>query len=269
MNRDMLRCLFLSLCLAGLTQAQVNAPRIGFARFGDGSLRAVYGLQASFVLGKPVLQSVTAASFSDDGGLVATPGHIQLLSRDGSVVSDCESTDPAPVLNMDGDGSTAVAWLPASQTILHWEQGMCQSVSLPAPLTEHVTSISVAGHVAKLLAIQDNAVSEIAIGLDSGNRISERFLPDVKAPGIKQKGMVLFRGENGLELISPAGAHETVPLSAPDLQIERIAADWIHLSSRKTNQHWVLHLTGPKPHLSELPSPVASPAAAVLVRGEQ
>src|SRR5579875_1764717 len=93
----------LPVCFAaGLLPAQVSIPRIGLARYADGSVWAVNGLRANFVLGTRLLTTVTAASFSDAGGLVAIPGEIDLIRPDGSVVGRYRTDETQPLLDIPG-----------------------------------------------------------------------------------------------------------------------------------------------------------------------
>ncbi len=111
----------LPACLvAGLLSAQVSVPRIGLVRYADGSVWAVNGLKANFVLGTRLLTGVTAASFSDAGGLVAIPGEIDLIRLDGSVVGRYRTDEPQPVLDISGELSSATVYLPSTHTALHW-----------------------------------------------------------------------------------------------------------------------------------------------------
>lgn len=111
----------LPVCLAvGFACAQVSTPRIGLVRYTHGSVWTVNGLKANFVLGKRLFTSVSAASFSDTGGLIAVPGEIDLVRLDGSVVGKCPTEEPAPILDISGDLTTASVLLPATHMLLRW-----------------------------------------------------------------------------------------------------------------------------------------------------
>ena len=111
----------LPVCFAaGLLPAQVSIPRIGLVRYADGSVWAVNGLKANFVLGTRLMTGVTAASFSDAGGLVAIPGEIDLLRLDGSVVGRYRTDETQPVLNIPGALTSATIYLSSSHTLLRW-----------------------------------------------------------------------------------------------------------------------------------------------------
>lgn len=106
--------------MAGLLPAQVSIPRIGLVRYADGSVWAVNGLKANFVLGTRLMTGAMAASFSDDGGLVAIPGEIDLIRPDGSVVRRYRTDETQPVLDISGGLTSATIYLPSSHTRLRW-----------------------------------------------------------------------------------------------------------------------------------------------------
>lgn len=119
--------------VAGLLPAQVSVPRIGLVRYTDGSVWAVNGLKANFVLGTRLLTAVTAASFSDAGGLVAIPGEIDLIRLDGSVVGRYRTDEIQPVLNISGGLASATVYLPSSHTLLHWNGTSFNAVDGESP----------------------------------------------------------------------------------------------------------------------------------------
>ena len=111
----------LPVCFAaGLLPAQVGIPHIGPVRYADGSVWAVNGLKSNFVLGTRLMKGVTAASFSDAGGLVAIAGEVDLIRLDGSVVERYKTDEAHPVLDISSALTTATIYLPSTHTTLHW-----------------------------------------------------------------------------------------------------------------------------------------------------
>jgi hypothetical protein len=245
-----------------LVFAQIDTPSGGVIRCDDGTVRAAYGIERSFVLGDPLAASADAASFSNAGGLVAVKGEILLLLPNGSPVARYRTGAEKPVLNIDGMLPTAIVWLPSSQTIVHWNGSAFVKVALTAPLHGTVTSIrkadrSAGAGVAELLILADNAVSALTIELGSGDLQSSRLLPGIATAAIQQKEYVVYRDERGLEFETVDGLRRLVQLPEGELTIERMASDWLHLKSLKSGQHWALHMTGADWPLSELPARAA------------
>lgn len=247
----------LPLCVAGGLNAQVNAPQIGVARFPDHTLHRVFGIAANFIVGDPVLGSADAASFSNAGGLIAKNGQIQLLGTDLSVIAEYSSGESAPLLNIDGDLTTAIAWLPNLHALLRWDgHAFAVTQTADVSLLSHVTSVRVQNSSAASLLILEpgGTVSEAEISLDSGNLITLHLLPGVSGTAFEQHSFIVFHDQAGLEIASPTGIVRTIPLPANDITIERMSPDWLHLISADSHQNWILHLTSTVLQLFELPA---------------
>jgi hypothetical protein len=261
----------LPLLLAGWLQAQISAPRIGVVRYSDNSVHAVFGVHDNFVVKSEAIGSAEAISFSDFGGLVATHGHIQLIGPSSEIIAEYDAGESTPLLNVDGDLTTAIAWLPTKRALLHWNQKSFAFTELQEDLPGRVTSLRAATPITAklLLAEAGGAVSEVTISLETGSVISLHVLPGVAAPAFAQHSFVLFHSERGLELESGSGALRALPISATDLIFERMSSDWLHLASAATKQNWVVHLNERDLELSELPAlPNASlPSPATTAQG--
>ncbi len=264
MKHPILFAFLLSPCVAGLLQAQINAPRVGFARYSDNSVRAVFGIPSDFIVGGQVLGFADAISFSNSGGLVAKNGHVRLVGPDFSVIAEYDAGEAAPLLNMDGGLNSAIAWLPLQHALLHWngKSFVVTGVSEGALLTR-VTSVRVQGQgLAKLLVVEPGGgVSEATISLATGDLVSLDLLPAVQGFAFQQHSFVIFHDGGGLEIASRTGALRTIALPANDLVLERMSPDWLHLSSASTKQDWILHLDSSTLELSELPSAPAGQEA--------
>ena len=250
----MLGRLFIPLCLGALLQAQVQTPQMGTVRCLDGSVHPVYGVPASFVLGKPAMQSIDAASFSSGGGIVSAKGQIQLFDPKGVLISEFEANDPAALVNIDGSANTAVAWLPGSQSIVHWDGTLFLRTNAPEQIHGKVTSIRRDGDNARLLVFDGDAVMDVTLSLASGDAISVLPVPGVQTAAFQQDSYVVFHDSDGLEVEGTDSVRRTVALQAADLSIERMAAGWLHVMSPAARQHWALHITATSVDLFELPS---------------
>jgi hypothetical protein len=247
----------LPICLAGLLCAAVRAPNVGVVRYADGTVRPVYGLEANLIAGGQMLPIADAVSFSDYGGLVALNGRIQLVGPRGALVAEYNSHERKPVLNIDRGLRSAIAYLPSREALLRWNGKSFVLRKLNrGTVSGTVTSVQFLGaQMARLLTTTKNDnVSEVMISLETGELVSERFLPGVKGPAFLYQAFVLFRGKQGLEVEAPGGSRRTVPLPANDFQIQRMSSDWLHLSSPSIARDWVLHLNRTALDISELPA---------------
>lgn len=251
---------------AWLEGGQVDAPRVGVARYSDNSVHTVFGLPGDFVISNQVIGSADAVSFSDSGGLLAKNGRIQLIEPSAAVIAEYESGESAPLLNVDGDLRSAIAWLPARHSLLHWNGKSFVVTDVASALPGVVTSLCLenASTAQLLLAEKGGVVSEATISLETGYLISLNVLPGIAGPAFRQHSFVLFHDERGLEIVSGSSAPHALPLSATDLIFERMSSDWLHLASASSKQNWILHLSKTALELSELP---ALPARALASPG--
>jgi hypothetical protein len=247
---------FVPLLLAGLLSAQVSIPEVGLVRYTDHTVRPIYGVPANFIVGTTLFDHADAASFSDSGGLVSTNGGIEVVTRDGTVLGRYDSGETAPLLSIESDLETAIAWLPTQHVLLHWNGKAFVSTQVEDPPSGTVTSIQLASpNTAKLLITDpEKHVSEATVSLETGDVISSDLLPGVQGPAFRRHSALVFRDSQGLEIESPGGNRQTLPLDASDISIERMSSDWLHLFSQATGQHWALYMSRSAPHLSALPA---------------
>ena len=83
MKPHMFVFLAMQIPLANCLHGQVSTPELGVVRYADRTVRPIYGVEANLVVGKQMAQTADAVSFSDFGGLLASNGRIQLVSRRG------------------------------------------------------------------------------------------------------------------------------------------------------------------------------------------
>jgi len=226
-------------------------------------VRAIYGIEANFIVGKQMLPIADVVSFSDFGGLVAVNGRIQLVGVRGALVAEYNAHERKPLLNIDRDLTTAIAYLPSREALLRWNGKALILIQLTrGSFPGTVTSVEAIGaREAKLLTTtRDGNVSELTMSLDTGQLMSVKFLPGIQGPAFLYHGFVIFRGGHGFEVEAPNGNRRAIALPPKDLTIERMSSEWMHLTSSTTKQDWALQLNGSTLRLSELP---AAPAQEV------
>ena len=145
----------------------MSAPRAGWARFLDG-VHAVKGLPANLLVSDALVTRANSVSFSDSGGLVSRTGKIDLVDANAQLIASFASDEAAPVLNMDGALTTAIAWLPSSHSILYWNGK--DFAHAEANLAGEVTGIQVTEpDKARLLIRQTNgSVAAVVVSLKTG-----------------------------------------------------------------------------------------------------
>jgi len=221
-------------------------------------VRPIYGIEANLIVGKQMFPTADAISFSDFGGLVAVNGRIQLVGPRGALVGQYNSYEHKPLLNVDRDLTTGIAYLPSREALLRCDgkSFVLTQLSRGTFSDSTVNSVQVVGtHAARLLITsRDGNASEASISLDTGQLMSIKFLPGIEGPAFLDHAFVLFRSKHGLEVEASDGSRRTIDLAPKDLIIERMSSDWLHLTSPATHQHCALHLASTALELSELPA---------------
>lgn len=244
------------LCFGSSFAGQIHAPRPGLARYPDGYIASVYGVPGSFVLRNSSFAPADAASFSDSCGLNSSNGLILLLGQNGVVAGQYDSQEPAPLLSITGDFSTALAWLPSRRAVLYWTGKKFTSLELGDALPQGIVTsiVAAATKQAEILITQANgAVLRCLVSLANGNVVSCDLLPGVTGPAFEQQGFLVFEDGRGLEVQDQTGNIRTFAATASDLQFQRMSSGWLHLYSTRTGQHWALHL-GADLSLTSLPA---------------
>jgi hypothetical protein len=234
---------------------QIGSPSIGTARYADGSFHTVQGLPMNMIVADLPLDSAQAASFSDSGGIIAQGGSIRLLGANFSVVGECPIPE-TPLLSIDGDLTSALAWLPNAHTLLHWTGTQFEAFDVPqGDLEGNVTDLQSAGSKQARLIVQhsDKSVSGVTVSLRTGNLVSSEPLPGVRGYAFGQGFFLIYGSADELVVDNLRGYRRTVPLPASDFSIERMSNNWLHIYSPKLQQHWALHLTQAELQLSMLP----------------
>jgi len=234
---------------------QVNAPKVGTARYPDGSFHNVQGLPANMIVAELPLDAAQVASFSDSGGLIAQNGVIRLLSPGFSVLAEYPAGEQ-PILSIDGEVTSALAWLPVAHTLLHWNGASFESFAVAeSDLEGTVTDIQSAGAKQARLLVRhsDNSVSGVTISLRTGNLVTSEPLPGVRGYAFGQGLFVVYALNKELIVDNLSGYRRTVAFDAPDFVAERMSNTWLHLYSPTLRQSWALHVTQADLQLSQLP----------------
>src|SRR5579884_2090045 len=245
----------LALFPSAWAAAQVTTPPVGIGRFSDASVRNVYGLPQNLIVDSNTLGSFDAASFSDHAGLLAANGHIQLVQPDFTVVGEYDSAESNVLLNVDAGPDSAIAWLPASQSLVHWDgtqfiatavNGLDPSLRATAVRVQHRRKAQL------LLVDSGGSVFEAGISLKTGDVLSLRVLPGVYGNAFWQGSDVLFEDASGLERMTSDGSVQTIGATAQDASFSRISSSWILVTSSSQGRTWALHIGGGDVSLSEL-----------------
>jgi hypothetical protein len=256
-------CRCAPLLLTGLLHAQLSVPKLGFARFSDGSMHEVRGVTANLIVDSRSLTTADGASFAGCGGLTSSSGLIRMVSADGAVLGEYQSSEPMPILNVDSSLQSAAVWLPAKHVLLGWDGAAFTATAIDDSFfSGKVTFVRLAPHkrAEMFVELADSSVAKLSISLSEARVISDDAVPGVTGAVFMQQGWMLSQDGHGLRAELPDGNRQTIalsekPLPAGDLTIERMSDDWLHISSRSTGANWAVYLSSMKLSVSLLPPP--------------
>jgi hypothetical protein len=249
------------LSTAAICLPQVSAPLIGVARLGDGTLRILYGVPDNIIVDSHSLGRYASASFSDQAGLVYTGGSIELLNRQFQLLGEYNTTDANALLNTDSGAETALAWLPGSGELLHWDGTAFQATPIRGLADAFkVTSLRRNGSNAELLVSDPNgAVLEGSVSIETGELTSLTPVQGVRAPAFWASNRILFPDTNGLAVQQPDGSVDVIGAPVENPSFARISSHWVFVTSATAQRSWAVDVSAPHVRISEIP---AVPATA-------
>jgi hypothetical protein len=250
--------LVLVLLLAGtaaLNFGQVHAPRAGVARYADGTVRVIHGIDGNYIANDKGGVTAQRVAFSDAGGLVATGGRLKLLNADLEILEEVALDEESPLLNIDSDLNSAVAWLPHQHRLICWNGVGFSQTEVSDPINGTATWVSLpdAKHAELLTADQSGNAFSTTISLASGNIVAVQVLSSVVGSAYRLGSAVVSHIPDGLRIYLPDGTSVNIRLAVDDLIVERMAPNSLHLSSASGRGDWVLHLDKKGAHFWELP----------------
>jgi hypothetical protein len=262
------------VCAAGMALATVatplplRAPQVGVIRDAAHNLRLVYGFSGNLITGDPLpVQDVLAASFSDDAGIVLTPGAIKLISAAGAERGSYPTEEVQPVLGIAGAEDTAAAWLPSEGKLIRWNGSAFTALpvsasDVPGPVVGIETTDR--DSIDFFIRTQTDAVDVFRLSLKTGTANRITTYTGASGPAIAAGNAVVFPSTEGLQVASSVRPVEFVALPDSHVTIEKAAPDWVHVASPANHRDWMLHIDRAHPTLSELPAvqPLRMPGEA-------
>jgi hypothetical protein len=256
-----MRGLFFTLSTIALfgciVTAEIRAPRIGMVRQLDGKIRPVFGVPANLICGNAWdIQSVAAAAFSDQAGLVLAGNRLFLQTLDGAILGAVEVSEPNPLLGIESSPETAAAWLPSSGKLLTWDGRSFVEARLDlASLPGKPAAIRRAGinSVEFLLDVGDGSVARAVVSTSTGAVLQLTTLPGLSEPAFATSSSVVGQDHHQLVVQFNDGSRQTLPISGADLAFQKPSSNWLVVSSKAAGRQWLVHIDKAGVSVSELP----------------
>src|SRR4051812_13971667 len=239
----------LGLLVSVAANCQVAVPSVGYVRYANDGVRGVSGLEGNYIVSRSVLAAAEAASFSDLGGLIFNAGSLILVDPKLATISSTEIEDPDVIIRMDGSLATAIAWLPGSHVLEHWNgQTFVRTAISTLPAEGIVTSVrKLDARTASLLVSKpDSTIVRYRLALATGELKSSTAMPDAFGYAFETIDRILCFKEGKLSVLSQAGETlQTLLLPVNSgIAIEQASSRCLHLNTKKRGQDWLLHLDG-------------------------
>jgi hypothetical protein len=249
----------LALFVSVAANCQVATPSVGYVRYAADGVRAIYGLEGNYIVGRSMLAPAEAVSFSDVGGLIFDSGSLSLVDPTLVALSTTRVEDSDVLVRMDGNLNTAIAWLPASHVLVHWNRDSFVRTPVSSlPAEGIITSVrKLDPKTASLLASKpDGTIVRYRLSLQTGELKSSTPVPNAIGYAFETGDRIICFKEGKLSVLTQTGETlETlaVPLDS-NLVIEQASARCLHLNAKKPGQDWLLHLENSDSRLYRLPS---------------
>jgi len=237
--------LFFLAAAAAWAQPAITPPQLGFIADGSGSLRPVYGVAGSFVLGDSAAAKVTSAAFSGsfglaklDSALIAYDAHGVTLSRIGA------SAGPA-LFGFSTDGQSALVYLPKSGEVLHYAAG--RFIPRPLKLVDaSVVSIAFPNPLEASVIIQrEDGLWDIRARLSDGHVESQAAFKVLTAPVLELATGELVSAEDlGVLLTKPDGSQLHIPAQVPaSFTLQQMSNGWLQIADLAGPARFAVRLT--------------------------
>jgi hypothetical protein len=252
------------VCAASVALATIaaplplRAPQIGVIRDAAHNLRPVYGFSGNLITGAPLpIKDVLAASFSDDAGIVLTPGAVKLVTVNGEERGSYPTKEVQPVLSITGPADTAVAWLPSERKLVRWNGNAFAELPVSASdVPGQVVGLAMkeADSIDLFIENQANVVENLRVALTGGGVNRIRTYTGAGGQAVAAGQSVVFPSADGLQVASGICPVESIALPDSHVTLEKASPNWVHVTSPARHGDWMLHIDRSHPAISELPA---------------
>jgi hypothetical protein len=253
-----------TVCTGALALAAIAAtvppqpPQAGVIREADHTLRPLYGLPANLIAGPPLPGgNVLSASFSNEAGLVLTPGALKLVNLRGAELASYQTDDQQAVLSISGAPNSAIAWLPGEGKLVRWTGSKFQQTPVDeTALAGQITDVQIVDAKTAELIVKNEGgdLERFQVSLPKGDLTRIRTYTGISGPALLRGASLLFQDPSGIKVQASDGSVKPLPSPESAVEFERSASDWVHATSTTTHHEWMIHLDRSHPTLSEIPA---------------
>lgn len=252
--RKLLVSALLSLTTLG-AQTALRPPQMGFTATSDGSVRPLYGVAGSFVLGLPVAEKALSEAFSGSFGLLKTDSTLSAFDAQGRTLASIDAASGPALFGFSSDGASALAYVPGSNTVVEWSSGKFSTVPV-RPEPGRILAIAMPNMFeASLIFQRDDGLWQIRLPFTHQRPASEQALPGVTAPVFAPaSGGLIYREPQGIVLRTPQGSETHIAAQLPaGFSMQQIDSDWIALADSNSALRFAIRITPGREGFYQLP----------------
>jgi hypothetical protein len=253
MKKSLVIC-FISLATLA-AQTAIRPPQMGFALAADQSVRPVYGIAGSFILGPSVAAHALSQAFSGSLGLLKTDSTVTAFDAQGRVLGSTGAASGPALFAFSPDGVTALAYIASGNTLIEWSGGRFSTVPF-RPEAATVLGIAMPNAFEASLIVQRSAgIWELRLPFNHGRAASQQALPGVRAPLFAlASGELVYGDSNGLMLrkADGSGLHIAAQLPA-SFSMQQMDSDWIQVADGGSTRRYAIRLTPGREGFYQLP----------------
>jgi len=243
--------------LAAIAAAQpaIRPPRMGFVGQADGTLRPVYGVAGSFILGPPVAAKVISQAFSGSLGLLKTDATLVAFDGRGQALASMNAAAGPALFAFSPDGVTALACVPSSNTLVEWRGGKFSTVPFP-PEPDTVVAIAMPNAFDAALIIDRNGdLWESWLQLGHASVSSQRALAGVTSPLLAlASGDFVYGDAGGIVVRKPDNSEVHVAAHLPaKFSLRQMGSDWVQLADLESGRRFAIRISSGHECLFQLP----------------
>ena len=212
-------------------QPALAPPQLGFIADSAHSLRPVFGVAGSFVLGSAAATGVTSAAFSGSLGLLKTDSAVVAFDPQGNTLASIGAAAGPALFGFAEKGDAALAYLPNSGEIIRFSGGRFtpRSVTVDASFVISVAFPNL--RQASLIIQRDGGLWELRVGLADGSVDSQTALTGFAAPVLELPSQQLVASDTqGIVVRNPDGSERHIAARLPaNFALLEMSNGWVQV----------------------------------------
>jgi hypothetical protein len=241
---------------SAFAQHAIAPPQIGFIRDASFSLRPVYGITGTFILGQSISRRILSQAFSGSVLLLKSDSSLAALNPEGKLLASAEVSGGPALFAFSPGGDTALAYIASSNSLVEWQGGVFAPLALH-PGTDAVVAIAFPDALTATLIVQRSADAlwEVRVPLRGFGTLAESALAGVHAPVLAlPSGDLVYADAGGIVVRRATGADVHISAALPaSFTLQQMNREWVELADTKTSARFAIRTSPEREGIYRLP----------------